>query len=374
MAAAGTVSTVAPPREGAATVARRIPEFDVLRGAAIIFVVYLHTYFSPWDVTPRRELFAMHLIHLIGHTAVPVFFFVSAFLLARDATPTFREFATRKLRKIYVPLLFWMLAALAYGLWRNGGEMTPALWKALILFDISGQHYFLVVLIVFIGGFYFLRDLPVRTLGYVAGGAFAVNLAAVVFYEVADISDVYAYRNPAVWVFFYAFGFYSGRKRDSVDALGRFLKPGLAAMAVLLAAYLFQGEILDRYPVSYFGTTVFLFSCASLVVYPSLARQAWDTRFGQRMLAPVAGLSRYAFAIYLVHMPFFVGWLTNALVTDSALNDDYFKLMTGLFVVGFSGSLAFVMVVAKVAPRAAAELLAIEPGRVTLSGEPRRTT
>ncbi len=360
---AGTEPVAAPPGGEAAITSRRIAEFDVMRGAAIIFVVYLHAYFSPWDVTSHSERFAMHLIHLFAHTAVPVFFFVSAFLLARDTTPTFREFATRKLRKIYGPLLFWMLAALAYRIWQNGGEMTPALWKALILFDVSGQYFFLVVLIVFMGGFYFLRHLAPRTLGRLVAGAFVVNLGAILFYELADISDVYAYRNPAVWVFFYAFGFQAGRKWDSLDAAQPLLKLGLVAMAAILVAYVVQGEVFDAYPVSYFGATVFLFSCASLAVYPGLALQARGTRLGRRMLAPLAGLSRYAFAIYLVHMPFFVGWLTNAIVTDSALNDDYFMLMTGLFVVGFSGSLAFVMVVAKVAPRAAAELLAVEPRR-----------
>jgi peptidoglycan/LPS O-acetylase OafA/YrhL len=226
MPAAGAASSAAPPHRGAERASRRIVEFDVMRGAAIVFVVYLHAYFSPWDVTPHNQQFAMHLIHLFGHTAVPVFFFVSAFLLSRDTTPTFREFATRKLRKIYGPLVFWMLVALVYRVCQNGGGMTPALWKALILFDVSGQYFFLVVLIVFMGGFYFLRNLASPTLGRLAAGAFVVNLSAILFYELADISDVYAYRNPAVWVFFYAFGFYAGRKWDSLDAFQPFLKSG----------------------------------------------------------------------------------------------------------------------------------------------------
>ena len=56
-------------------------------------------------------------------------------------------------------------------------------------------------------------------------------------------------------------------------------------------------------------------------------------------MAPFAGLSRYAFAIYLVHMPFFIGWLTTHAVSESALRDDYFKLMSALFVVGFAGTI-----------------------------------
>lgn len=351
------------PREAVAAGSHRILEFDVMRGFAIVLVVFMHAYFSPWDVTPRSEVFAMHLIHLFGHTAVPVFFFVSAFLLARDRTPSFAAFANRKLRKIYLPLVFWMIAALAYRVWQEGG-MTPALWKALLLFDVSGQYFFLVVLVVFMGGFYFLRNASPHVLGWVAVAAFAVSLSATLFYELSGISDVYAYRNPAVWVFFYAFGFYAGHRWTSLEPLGAFLKPGLAAMACILAAYVIQGEFFDDYPVSYFGLTVFLFSSAALVVYPGLVRQVQRLALGQRILAPFASLSRYAFAIYLVHMPFFIGWLTNREVSDSSTwNDDYFKLMTGLFIVGFAGALLFVTTVARVAPRLAAELLSIEPER-----------
>jgi surface polysaccharide O-acyltransferase-like enzyme len=63
----------------------------------------------------------MHVIHLFAHTAVPVFFFISAFLLSRDATPTFGLFVRRKLRRIYVPLGFWAAAAFAYRAWDEGG-------------------------------------------------------------------------------------------------------------------------------------------------------------------------------------------------------------------------------------------------------------
>ncbi|MEP7216049.1 MAG: acyltransferase [Anaerolineaceae bacterium] len=348
--------------QSAAAAASRIREFDVMRGTAIILVVYLHSYFSAWDVTPHREVVAMHVIHLFAHTAVPVFFFVSAFLLALDSTPTFRQFASRKLRTILVPLAFWMAASFAYHTWQAGG-VTAQLWRSLLLFDISGQFYFLVVLVMFMAGFYFLRRASTATLGWLAIAAFVINLAAIVIYERSTISGdfaVLAYRNPAVWVFFYAFGFYAGRRWRSLDELSALWRPAALALGAIGAGYMVQGEWLGGYPVSYFGLTVFLFSCASLVVYPALVRACLRARFGAMLLRPVSGLSRYAFAIYLVHMPFFVGWLTTELVSDSPMNDDFFKLMNALFVVGFCGSLLFVVTVASLFPRGASVLLAID--------------
>jgi len=350
---------------GLAPASSHLPEFDVMRGAAIVSVVYLHAYFSPWDVTPRRELVAMHVIHLFAHTAVPVFFFISAFLLARDTTPTFGLFVRNKLRRIYVPLLFWMAAAFVYRLWDEGGASTE-LWKSAALFNVSGQFYYLVVLTIFYGGFSFLRDWPAGRLWLLAAMAFVVNLATIAYYQSSSLHGDFAtlaYRNPLAWVFFYSFGYAAGRARGLPFWEGWPRWPALAGMAGVLAVYVVQGERSDNYPVSYFGVSVFLFSCLTLVALPGSLVSLLRARPGRWMTAPFRWLSRYALPIYLVHMPFFIGYLTNRLVSDSSLNDDYFKLMNGLFVWGFTSSLAFVLVVERVAPRFAAEFMGLDPRR-----------
>src|SRR6185437_9892865 len=137
--------TAASPRAGAAGAATRatharryIPEFDVLRGTAIVFVVYLHAYFSPWDVTPHSEVLAMHIIHLFAQTAVPVFFFMSAFLFAGDSSPSFARYAVAKVRRVVIPMLFWMTLALFYRVWREGG-LTEYLWHHYLLFISPGS-------------------------------------------------------------------------------------------------------------------------------------------------------------------------------------------------------------------------------------------
>jgi peptidoglycan/LPS O-acetylase OafA/YrhL len=112
--------------------------------------------------------------------------------------------------------------------------------------------------------------------------------------------------------------------------------------------------------VSYFGVQVFLFSCCGLVCYPAMIRMILRTGLG-RPCAPVRRLSRYAFAIYLAHMPLAIGWLTQKTVTEPGyFSNDYMKLMTALFVVGFAGALTLSIAVAHLLPQSAPILIGME--------------
>ncbi|MGD9933592.1 MAG: acyltransferase [Dehalococcoidia bacterium] len=340
-----------------------IASFDALRGFAIVFVVYLHAYFSPWEVTPGRDKLNMHLVHLFAHTAVPMFLFISGYLLAVDRSRSFKVFVSRKVMRIGVPMLFWMTAALAYRMWDEGGWTGWMHWKDFLLFNISGQFYYLFVLIVFYVGFFPVRHWDGRRLARLAALAFAANLVTIAWYESSSISGDFAtlaYRNPLTWVFFVAFGMAAARRKAGPEWSRRAVALAAAAMGALFAVYLHQGEGRSDYPVSYFGVVVFLFSCVALVVYPSALAWVFRQSRGAKALAPATWLGRFAFGIYLVHMPFFIGFVTEQVVSGSALNDDYAQLMNGIFAVGFGSSLAFVVVVSLLFPRVAALLLGVE--------------
>ncbi len=350
-------------RPEAAPMARRLVEFDALRGIAIIFVVYLHAYFSPWGVTPERQKTAVHVIHLFAHTAVPVFLFASGFFLARERQASFAEFVRKKAVRIGIPLLAWMLVAFAYHAWDERG-IDHELVRNLVLFNISGQFYYLFVLCVFYLAFFFVRGWPVRRLGWLTLAAFAANLATIISYEHSTISGdfaLFAYRNPLVWVFSFSFGLYASRRWRGIDWTARWLWPGLAAMAAVFAWYLWQGEEGGGYPVSYFGVSVFLFGCLSLVVFPAALHRLRAVRAGEFVMAPARALGRYAFAIYLVHMPLFIGYVTITFVSDSVVKDDYWNLMNGIFVVGLTTALAAVVAADLLFPKFARVFLGVEP-------------
>jgi peptidoglycan/LPS O-acetylase OafA/YrhL len=348
---------------------RHVPEFDVMRGVAITLVVYLHSYFSPWEVTPHREVFAMHAIHLFAHSAVPVFFFMSAFLLGREEPAPFASYVARRARRIAIPLAFWMVAAFAFLAWDAGG-VDGTLVRSLALFDISGQFYFVVVLLVLTVVFYPMARWSEATLKVLAIGSFFVSLAMIAFYQWHGTNDGYywsvlAYRNPLVWIFAFSFGFYIGRARGDMEWTLRYALPALAGMVLVSAVYFVLGER-DSYPNSYFGVTVFLFACLSLVVYPAGVQLIRRWRPGRVALAPFRALAGYSFAMYLVFQPFFLGSgsVADRLVSDNTrVNQDFFKLMNVLFLVGFFSSLAFVILVGLVWPPFAREFLGIERGR-----------
>lgn len=339
-----------------------LTELDVLRGTAIIFVVYLHVYFSAWDGVPGREVLALHAIHLFAHGAVPVFLFVSGLLLAKSRPTGTIDFATRKLRRIYIPLIFWMFVALAYRMATEGG-LSMTLVRSMLAFGISGQYYYLVVLLVLMVTFFWIARMPWAGSAWILVAAFLVNLATIVYYQHSTIAGnfaVVAYRNPFVWVFFFSFGFYAGRRWPDLAWTERLLLPAAAAM-VLIGAYYFISGQTGEYPVSYFGVQIFLFSSCALVFYSGLIRRLARSRPGRWLIEPFRRLSRYSFAIYLAHKPLFVVWLAGEMVNDGRFSHDYLQLMTALFVVGFTGTLVFVLAVERIAPWFAATFVGIEP-------------
>lgn len=325
-------------------------------------MVFLHVYFSAWDGVPRHEVFVMHAIHLFAHGAVPVFLFVSGLLLSKSHRGSAPDFAVRKLRRIYVPLLFWMVVALIYRMQTEGG-LSPTLLKSFLEFDISGQYYYLAVLLVLMVAFFVIGRAPWAGSAWVPAAAFVVNLATIFYYQRSTVDGTFAllaFRNPLVWVFFFSLGFYAGRRWADLAWTDRLLLPALATMAVIAAYYFISGET-GEYPVSYFGVDIYLFSCCATVAYMALIRRLSRSRAGELLFEPFRWLSRYSFAIYLAHRPLFIVWLDGELVTGGRFSHDYLELMTALFIVAFVSTLIFVVAVGKIWPWFGATFVGIEP-------------
>lgn len=343
----------------------RIEEFDALRGIAILFVMYLHAYFGPWSGTPQSELLFLHLTHLIANSAVPLFLFMSGFLSARDRSSGFGTFFEARLRRLAVPLAFWMLCALAFKAWHVGG-LNPALIRAFALFDIAGQFYYVIVLLMLTAALYPVRFVSDRHLRWIVVAALVVNVAMIIYYRTHPLDGFWwsiAYRNPLVWLFAFTFGLYVGRTRGDV----RFSRPAIAAagvgMAFVTILYLYIGQFGEGYPNSYFGVTVFAFATCGFIVYPAGIRALTRSDTGRTVLAPFRALAPYAFAIYLVHQPYFVGELSDTLISDTPLARDYLQLVGSLFLVGGAASIAFVVAVDRLFPRFAALMIGVEQPR-----------
>ncbi len=342
----------------------RLPELDILRGVAILAVLYLHSYFRTWPEVTEGERLALLISHLFAHGAVPVFLFISGFLLARDRSPSFGAFAAGRLRRVALPGLVWMMLALGYEAWRADG-LSAALWRRFVFFDIEGQFYFLIVLAMLMAAAYPFRNASARVVATATGVAFVLGLGMIAWYEQQEIGGdfaVFAYRNPVIWAYFFLFGMLADRLRGEVFWGRRVEVTAAAGMVATFAAYLWQGET-RGYPTSYFGVTVYLFSSLGLVVYPVVAR--WFVRFsaGRVLMKPFAWLAPLSFGVFLTHKPYFLGWMSSTLLEGTRFEHSWSQLMLANFVLGAAGAIVFVWAVDLVWPRAAGLLLGVDRPR-----------
>ncbi len=347
-----------------------LAEFDVLRGAAIIAVVYLHAYFTPWPGASEDGLVALRVAHLFAHGAVPLFLFMSAYLQASAGPESPREHLARRITSVWLPAALWMVAALAYRLITEGS--SSELWRDVALFNVSGQFYFVWLLLAFGLALTQAHRIGQRMVWWLVAAAFAINVGTIAWYaqqeSIAGTFAILAYRNPLAWVFFPLLGYALGR-RGIMFAPSRVILLALAAMTVVGAVYLFRGIRYDAWPVSYFGISVFLFSAFGMLVYPVLAMRllAWGP-----LAAPLANLSRYAFPIYLVHLPFVIGLGTRQLLGDGSSWSNYWLLLHANALIGLLVSLAVVREFEKLSPRLARLALGVRAaGRRATAGRAR---
>lgn len=334
-----------------------LPHLDLLRGAAIIAVVYLHAYFTPWPEVSRGGQSALHIAHLFAHGAVPLFLLIAAYLQAAGPRESILGHLRGRAWSVWLPAALWMLATLAYRFLTDGAGTGP--WRDFALFDISGQFYFIWLLLVFGVLLTQARRIPDRWVWPVVALAFAANLGAIAWYEnhgsISGVFATLAYRNPLAWVFFPALGYALGRKGFAVPRRPA-VYGGLAGMALSGAAYAYPGLADDTWPVSYFGVSVFAFSASAMPVYLALGHRALSL---SPVARPLVGLSRYAYPIYLVHLPFAIGLGTEKLLGDGSSWPNYWLLLHANAAVGLLVPLAVVRELDKASPWLAARTLGV---------------
>jgi len=325
-----------------------LPQFDLLRGAAIIAVVYLHAYFTPWPEVSGEGLTALRLVHLVAHTAVPVFLFIAALLQGMGERESVAEHLRRRLWNTWVPAVAWMFAAFAYRGATDG--VSAALLRDLALFNIAGQFYFIWLILVFGVALSQGWRIPESRLPFLAAAALAISLATVLLYEGrgtgGSLSTILAYRNPLLWLFFPVLGYSLGR-RGVIAPPARVVAGGALVLAAAASAYAWAGIRGDYWPVSYFGFAVFVFSAGAMFVYPAAARAMLTARLAAR---PLIALARYAYPIYLVHIPFVMGFATHELLGEGSSWSNYWLLLHANAAIGLFVSLALVREIDKLSP------------------------
>ncbi len=106
--------------------------------------------------------------------------------------------------------------------------------------------------------------------------------------------------------------------------------------------------------------TVYVFSSLGLVVYPALARAIVGVSVGRMLATPLAWLAPLSFGVFLVHKPYFLGWMSSTLLEGTRFEESWGQLMMASFALGAAGAVAFVWAVDRVWPSAAALLLGVD--------------
>ena len=106
--------------------------------------------------------------------------------------------------------------------------------------------------------------------------------------------------------------------------------------------------------------TVYVFSSLGLVVYPVLARALVRVSVGRVLARPSAWLAPLSFGVFLVHKPYFLGWMSSTVLEGTRFEESWGRLMLANFALGTAGAIAFVWAVDRVWPRAAALLLGVD--------------
>lgn len=316
---------------------------DAIKGLAIVLVVFVHSYYPAPEWTSDAERQVGRALYFVGHLAVPIFFAFAGYLFARERRSA-GETLGRKFSAILVPTLIWSAVALVIQGARHGVNTQDAALDVL-LFNTSGQYYYVLVLTLLFAAGGGLRGRTGRvllTLAALASVATVVRVA--VEQEVpltGDLGRTLVYRDPLIWASFFISGYAVSTAGVISSTLQRLALIGVAAgcLAWWFAAGMFETSYFTL-PVILAGTAMALLSVTSVRSEDStVPRWAW----------PAVLIGRHSFPIFLVHMPIFIGLITDD-VFPTVGQDGYGTRVAFTFLVGIVGSLSLVALVRAAVP------------------------
>lgn len=128
---------------------RRRYDFDVLRVASMLGVIYLHTASAALRTLDNTALWGFsNVLTALATPAVPLFFMMSgALLLREDRRVDWRDVLCRRVPRLLVPLLAWSVLALAYQFIRVDRTQAMEGLKTLLRSPAMVPYWFLYALI-----------------------------------------------------------------------------------------------------------------------------------------------------------------------------------------------------------------------------------
>ncbi|WP_305066649.1 acyltransferase [Methanoculleus sp.] len=303
-------------------------EVEYLRGFAALAVIAVHVSMN-YTRVPGVNLLALLdvTVYILAHFAVPVFIFISGWVLAARyfGEYSFPDYYRRRARTILLPYLFfsglYLMVAVEGTIGFAGVPAPDAVAEALLL-GTAAYHLWFFVLIIQL---YLLFPLIAR--GYDAfdrGGAALFLLLALLFFQVlwnvgAHLTGAFAgtewytvlIRFFPSHLFYFVLGIYVARHTDRFRSAVRSLSPaGVLAAAgggALLLGGMWMAAVLLFGSIS--GSSLAVF-CIYRIIEPLyyvpvivvLVLAAWRLeRTGGRPAGASRSFGEHSYGIYLIH-------------------------------------------------------------------------
>ncbi|MBY5930791.1 acyltransferase family protein [Halomonas sp. DP8Y7-3] len=262
---------------------------DLLRGTAILLVVYLHGAASLSAKYPNTWSGFGNLAEILTPFRMPVLMFLSGLLVIHSINKGARHYFKGKAQHILYPYVVWTLVM--FGLY----ELREA------MLGKEGRELFASLFYQPIDYLWFLYYLMVYyVLAFVAlsRGATLGLVATLAIYAAGYLSDFSNMKLAFYLVIFMVGGWWGVHLPRLVDVIQRM--PWI--LAVVLLAF---GAVVFGYYIDPFNPQVShapLSLAASLAVIPSLLKIAmwWPWR---SIAAPLEWIGRHSLPIFLVHVP-----------------------------------------------------------------------
>lgn len=315
----------------------RIAEMDMLRGAAILAVIAIHVSinFNVIEVLNGLVL-TMTAVDVFSHYAVPLFIFISGFVLPLKYFEGFSpgRFYVKRAFAVIPPYLAFSALYLA-GKYVLSGPMSAYQVLFSILTASSSYHLWFFAVIVelyllyplLIGAYRRFEAAGKATMLLISTLAIQVgwNIACSLLITFGGLPGVLLERVFLSQIFFFILGIFASRNFDRIKAsIGRVRPSGLAAVAVLLTAAISASWLYDFIydnPYRVYSLQTLVLNVVPRLIEPVLYVTAFVLCFKAAVLLTgnkgiitdaMSSLGKYSFGIYLIHI-FFLTLLAKAL-------------------------------------------------------------
>lgn len=141
---------------------QRVLWIDLIRGAAIFFVIFLHsasTYLYEFQKIDMSSWWVANIYDSIVRMAVPLFFMITGVIFLKMKDEPLKVFFKKRLMKIVIPLLLWSSVYILFRKYIEGQDISVV--KHIILSFFHSEYYHLWFLYTIVGVYLFIPVLKV---------------------------------------------------------------------------------------------------------------------------------------------------------------------------------------------------------------------